>query len=206
MNSIKQLSNTPFVKLQFACNSNWEDCLIVDKRSNKSDIAEFFTDFRADFIGTEAFFHNVNGSCAFIGFRLPASKENIECCCRLAQIFIDFSGDFLLNNLIANGKSFFDNKALFERAPSFMELGVVNHWNSFGPMRFWNNGDGDQYECFSSAIRKETRFHGVLPGYPAIESAYSTPLPSWFGFPAGVIINGQHFLSLCSVRDFFAEN
>jgi len=202
----KPLINKRVVKFQFACNSEWEKCLIADKFTDIAAIDSFFEGFNSEFVGVEAFFYNkkADTSPAFIGFRIPASKENIVFCRAVANLFTESSEDFLLGNLIYADGSILAHESLFDGPPDFMELGIVNLWNSFGPMRFWNSGDGDKYKCFSSAITSEKRFLGILPGYAAIELAYTKPLTSWLGFPADLLKCGGHYLSFDSVNEILS--
>ncbi len=188
----------PVTKLQFANASDWENCLVLEKNSIKNTFDEWADSLSANFIGVEAFFDipEKNMLGAFIGFRASASKENIAECSRLAASFIASDTDYLLENFVKAEQCLLVTKDLSAGEPDFIELGIVNNWNSVGAMRFWNRGDGDIYECFLSELDRSPRFKNRLPAYAAIEFAYSSPIPHWLGLPVYSVIDNIFYLSI----------
>jgi hypothetical protein len=188
-------SASSVTRLQLAPGSEWENCLVVKKQIDADITAQWLNRFTSEYIGVEAFFDmpNENISDAFAGIRAPASENNIEIMLRMTRKFLNSSftiADFLDEAKIASGGD------LFAGEPDFLELGVVNYWNSFGAMRFWKSGSGSEYTAFENALKTRVDFMSVLPAPAAIESAFSAPLPHWLGIPVSSEKNGEYFLSV----------
>lgn len=193
----------PITRLQFACVSDWEHCVVIEKNSDKKYFDVWLRSISADFIGIEAFFdvQEKNIHNAFVGFRINATTENIARCRNSVVSFIDAASVFSLDDFIRIAEFVSFENGLFNRGADFMELGVVNHWNSFGPMRFWNRNSGSQYDSFLSALETAPRFLDRLPGHAAIELAFLDPIPHWMGLQVSTEENDScYMLSLEKVK------
>ncbi|MDO5562263.1 MAG: hypothetical protein Q4F74_01460 [Synergistaceae bacterium] len=167
-------------KLQFAKGSDWEKCLMFPSGSAIEDFYSW-ADGVADNISVEAFFdipaRGISG--VFAGFRVPA--ENFKAIKTIAEEFAASTGGYDLASFIKAADEGCGGE-MFCAGPDFMELGVVNYWVSFGALRFWN-GEGNAEMRLMSALDKNPRYLGRLPGIPAVESGYTAPVPHWVGVP-----------------------
>ena len=78
-----------------------------------------------------------------------------------------------------------------------MELGLVNLWKSFGAVTFWRAGGAAPFEKFKDALSAEPRYLQKLPAPPAIETAYSEPVPHWLGIYVGsTLADGSSILDM----------
>ncbi len=114
---------------------------------------------------------------AFIGFRCNFAKRRafVE---GAARGFA--AGKFVrAENFIAAVEREF-RAPLFTGWPDFMELGLVNMWKSFGALSFAPLPE-EPYAVFSAAVSASTRWRGALPAPPALELAFSPPVPHWLG-------------------------
>lgn len=171
--------------LQFAPESRWEEALAVradgDPESTKAWLARF-CDRR---LGVELFFKqpHTGGLRAFIGVRLDFSEDAGAAAVDISEMFVSRRlctvGDFL--SFTERGLGL----PLFAGSPSFMELGLVNLWKSFGAVTFWRAGGAAPFEKFKDALSAEPRYLQKLPAPPAIETAYSEPVPHWLGIYVG---------------------
>ena len=126
---------------------------------------------------------HTGGLRAFIGVRLDFSEDAGAAAVEISEMFVSRRlctvGDFL---------SFTERRLglpLFAGSPSFMELGLVNLWKSFGAVTFWRAGGAAPFEKFKDALSAEPRYLQKLPAPPAIETAYSEPVPHWLGIYVG---------------------
>ena len=194
LNSILNSAST-VTRLQLASASEWENCLVIEKRFSGDIASDWLDKFEAEYIGIEAFLDLSvkNTSGAFIGIRIPAFKNNIETVLNMTRKFHD--SDFMLSNFLDGFQKMF-GKSLYTGHPDFLELGVVNHWKSFGAMCFWRSDDGSKFAAFENVLKTRLDFMSVLPTPAAIEFAFSTPVPHWIGVTVSYEKNGKYFLSL----------
>ena len=170
-------------KLQIAQESDWENCLIFERRGQgEGSFAD--SDFlKADNLAVEAFFdlpkENITG--AFVGIRLP---NNAFARSFLQNIIKNFTArhEYTIGGFISETETFLSAK-LFAAEPDFLELGIINFWNSFGSVRFWRKGEGLPEKAFADALDAHPEFYGTLPGIAAVESAFLAPVPHWYGRP-----------------------
>ena len=180
-------------KLQFTCDSRWEECLVLERGGEEADIERWLRDFNAEAVGAEAFFTCAGHSLAapsFTGLRLRGSNENLKAVRMAAQKFI--SGELLC---VSDFVLWAENAAgapLFIGEPAFLELGLVNLWNSFGPLRFKVSPDEDYSEALARILAEAPRFNGPLPAPPAVEFGFEVPLPHWLGVSAAIGGDGAY--------------
>lgn len=206
---IKDYLSLPITKLQFASASDWEHCIVIEKNSDKNLFDVWEQSISPDFIGVEAFF-DVQGKeikDAFIGFRINATAENISRCRSYVASFVDSASVVLLADFVSGDESVLSDNDFLNGEPDFMELGVVNHWNSFGPIRFWNKNDGSAYDGFLCELQTASRFLEILPAPAAIEFAFSNPIPHWIGLTVSIKDrNSFYVLSLEKVKTVLSNS
>lgn len=169
-------------KLQFAPESRWEEAVVVDPGSSMTELSAWLDDFRGGRLGFEAFFNlPCNGGIlsAFIGLRLEFSDEVRSLAAEAAESFLARS-PVSVGGLLAETERRLGLR-LFAGEPAFMELGLINRWQSFGGLTFWHEGEGAPSGKFTEALAAAPRYLGELPAPPAIETAYSAPVPHWLG-------------------------
>lgn len=180
-------------KLQFAPARRWEENLTVTPGSPPAALPEWLAGFSDGELGIEAFFQMEEKELtapAFVGLRLPFSAETAAAAAELQALLTGCAPsaeDFCL---------FWERKLslrLFDRLPDFMELGLVNLWNSFGPLKFWHGG-GAPEAALAEALSADPRYLQKLSAPPAIEAGYSRPIPHWLGIIFAAPIGGGNFL------------
>ncbi len=169
-------------KLQFEPESRWEEAVVVDPGSSMTELSAWLNDFRGGRLGVEAFFSlPCNGGIlsAFIGLRLEFSDEIRSLAAEAAESFLA-RRPLSVGGLLADVERGLGLR-LFAGEPAFMELGLINRWQSFGGLTFWRMGEGYPSGKFAEALAAAPRYLGKLPAPPAIETAYSAPVPHWLG-------------------------
>ncbi|MEG1823209.1 MAG: hypothetical protein RR501_00385 [Cloacibacillus sp.] len=178
-------SGAPVIKLQFAEGSRWESCVVLERGGTTRALSAMLENFHACEIGVEAFYREPafkGDGLAFVGFRLPLAEETIRAVSRCANGFLE-RGAFSVGDCVG----LFEKELrlpLFRAAPSFLELGLVNQWKSYGGLLFWKEGAGEPLSSLNEALAGCERFRGELASPPAIEAGRENPLPHWAGFPA----------------------
>lgn len=174
--------NACVTKLQFARGSDWENCLVLVAASAPRSIDAIFEGAREG-VAAEAFFNiaelGING--AFAGFRVSAAQS--DSMIEMASEFASAAEKYDLASFICAAERISGCGRLFSPEPDFMELGIINRWCSFGPVRFWNRGGGDPEKNLISALDKNPKYLGRLPGVPAVETGWAKPIPHWSGMP-----------------------
>ena len=168
--------------LQFANASEWEACLRIDGETAPDDVSSWIAGFAGTHIGIEAFFEAPELGCgdSFAGVRLPFCEETTLFCAELVSAYSEGSRVLCLSDfaaLLGRLGRFFKGEV------DFMELGAVNMWSSFGPLRFWRRGDGEPAAAFAKALKGAERYQSILPVPAAIEFASDEPAPHWLGLP-----------------------
>ncbi len=170
-------------RLQIAQGSDWENCLVFEREEREESSFSERDFLTADNLAIEAFFDlpEENITAAFVGIRLT---NNITTRSFMQNVIKNFNAGhgYTLGRFIFETENLLFAK-LFDEEPDFLELGIVNFWNSFGSVRFWRKGDGLPEKSLADALAEHPEFYGELPGIPAVESAFLTPVPHWFGLP-----------------------
>lgn len=167
-------------RLQFAPGSRWEKCVAFSRGEPADAVLKWFDGFHDENIGAELFYETEAEGCrfsAFVGFRCNFAKRRafVE---EVARGFA--AGKFACaENFIAAVESEF-RALLFGGTPNFIELGLVNMWKSFGTLSFAPLPE-EPYAVFSDAVSALPRWCGALPAPPALELAFSLPVPHWLG-------------------------
>ena len=172
-----------FLRWQFALDGLWEEALHLrpGERGGKDRFLSWLEKARRD-VAVELFFETEEGEM-FLGLRFPPERD-VQRRLAMALLDLDRPGPSLAVSLAAL-RVFPGLEGLFEGGPDFMELGVVNAWKSFGPLRFWEGSSSSPLEAFRGRLdsEEERRYRGPLPLPLALEAAFSSPWPHWMGFP-----------------------
>lgn len=183
-------------KLQFAPESRWEEALSVGGDSSAAPFEAWLAGFRAARLGIEVFFDAAGeggAPAAFIGMRLAFPEEGRSFAAGLTEAFLARRLSSV-NDFLAFAESRL-GAPLFAGSPDFMELGLVNLWQSFGPLTFWRAGCGPAEERFKEALAAAPRYLRRLAAAPAIEAGYLLPFPHWFGITAAsALADGRYLL------------
>lgn len=175
----------PFLRWQFACNGCWEKALHLHPRQPKMrECLRSWLEVAADDVAAELFFAGDAGEL-FLGLRFPPRKETQLF---LAEVLIDLdldvgSAEDSLARTVAALRSISGLEELYLGEPAFMEIGVVNGWKSFGPLRFWQGGSPSPLESLHLALQQGGCFEGPFPLPLALEGGFSVPVPHWVGLP-----------------------
>lgn len=169
-------------KLQFAPESRWEEAVVVESGGSMPELSAWLDSFRGERLGVEAFFslpYDGGRLSAFIGLSLEFSDE-------IKSLAVDAAESFLARRPVSVGGLMAETERrlglrLFAGEPAFMELGLINRWKTFGGLTFWRMGEGYPSGKFTEALTAAPRYLGKLPAPPAIETAYSAPVPHWLG-------------------------
>lgn len=167
-------------RLQFAPESRWEECVALSRGEPADAVLKWFDGFHDENIGAELFYEaeaEERRFSAFIGFRCNFAKRRafVE---EAARGFA--AGKFVrAENFIAGAEREF-RAPLFVGWPDFMELGLVNLWKSCGALSFAPLPE-EPYAVFSAAVSASPRWCVALPAPPALELAFSSPVPHWLG-------------------------
>lgn len=166
--------------MQFAPESRWEDCAVLLRGEPPEAALRRLSGFCVENAGVELFYEacgECGGFSAFIGFRCSFTEKRafVEAAARgFAAGRFARAEDFTA----AAEKEF--RSPLFAGRPDFMELGLVNMWKSFGALSFAPAPE-NPCDAFLSAVSASPRWRGALPAPPAVELAFSSPLPHWLG-------------------------
>lgn len=190
-------------KLQFAPGSRWEEALIVEKNLPPAELRAWLGCFKDSHIGAEAFFE-ISGTAAFIGVRLAFSPAVADEAARVAEKFISSTG-LAVHDFIKSAEKISD-ALLFLGEPGFMELGLVNMWQSFGPLPFWKKEGGSPFARLNAALLRDGRFASELPAPPAVEIAWDSPLPHWMGVCLSRGAGGKYFLDMAAAEKFLTKD
>jgi hypothetical protein len=138
----------------------------------------------ADDVAAELFFAGDAGEL-FLGLRFPPGKEAQLF---LAEVLIDLGledgpAEGFLGRTVAALRSISGLERLFLGEPAFMEIGVVNGWKSFGPLRFWQGGSPSPLEALRLVLQRGGGLDGPFPLPLALEGGFSVPVPHWVGLP-----------------------
>lgn len=190
-------------KLQFATGSRWEEALIVEKNLPPAELHAWLGRFKDSHIGAEAFFE-ISGTQAFIGARLAFSPAVGDEAARVAEEFLSRAG-FAVCDFIKSAEKISD-APLFLGEPGFMELGLVNMWQSFGPLPFWKKEGGSPFARLNAALLRDGRFASELPAPPAVEIAWDSPLPHWLGVCLSRGVGGKYFLDMAAAEKFLTKD
>ena len=165
-------------KLQFAPESRWEEAVVVEPGGLMTELSAWLDSLRGGRLGFEAFFgmpYDGGRLSAFIGMRLEISDEIRSLIADAAKFFPAWR-PVSVGGLLAETERRLGLR-LFAGEPAFMELGLINRWKSFGGLTFWRRGEGYPSGKFTEALAAAPRYLGNLPAPPAIETAYSAPVP-----------------------------
>lgn len=191
-------------KLQFAPESRWEECAALSRGEDGCAFEEWFGAFGGENIGVEAFFtvrRGLREIPAFIGFRCAFAGRRAFVA-EAARLFagggLSGAGDFAAFAEAGFGAPFFSG------SPDFMELGLVNMWNSFGALTFRPMPD-EPFAALASALAVSERWNGLLPAPPALELAYSSPVPHWLGLGLSSEVQGGFALDMKTAEALLME-
>lgn len=172
----------PVEQVQFARRGKWEEALVVD-RSDGDPACTFLRwvssgqgEFAAEFFGRCA------GGAAFWGMRF--AEAEMDRCVALAEILkCALRADRAMADCVERAGRMAGG-ALFAGEPDYLELGMLNAWQTFGPLSFWNKGSArGMSESFERCLPAEARFGHPTAAPIALEAAYAAPVPHWLGFP-----------------------
>ena len=167
-------------RLQFAPESRWEECVALSRGEPADAVLKWFDGFHDENIGAELFYEaEAEGRrfSAFIGFRCNFAKR---------RAFVEEAARGFAAGKFVRAESFTVAAAgefgspLFCGTPDFMELGLVNMWKSFGALSFEPLPE-NLYAALCSAVFASAWWNGALPAPPALEFAFSSPVPHWLG-------------------------
>ena len=180
-------------KLQFAEESNWENCCIFDDKSKIVCFHEWSANVTNGNIAVEAFFDipekGVHG--AFAGMRFKSSLQILSMFNNIAEFFITDRAGFALSTFIILTESG-SGLHLFRSTYTYAELGVINYWNSFGAVRLQSKTPAACEKETNNIFKSDPRWNNP-PGETAIEFAYTKPIPHWIG------CNTNELVNLCTV-------
>ncbi len=168
-------------KLQIAVRGEWENCLILER--GDASASRRFTKWLSDVDGefaVELFTSLSAPDDCFVGVRFPNPTSGAEHA--IATLVEATAGS---GTPFGEGLEMLAQAAggeLFENEPDFLELGLLNDWNPFGPLRFWVPGSGDPWGVLKHALAQNTRYLALLQKPAALEVAFSSPIPHWAGF------------------------
>lgn len=174
-------------KLQFATDGAWEHALIL--RAGEAEAAARFVRWLPATereYAVEAFFDapQPTGAVAcFWGVRFAHPSRAVTDAMREMTDALA-SGEYPLRDArrtlerAAGG-------AFFASSPAFGELGQLNNWAPFGPLRFFSRGDAPVSavcDALAAALAANPRFLAPTELPVALEIAWTHPVPHWFGF------------------------
>ena len=192
---MERLGRCAVSRLQFAAGSDWEHCLTVHGGTDYAAVEEWFAKTGKRVIAAEFFFDadEYGMKDAFAGVRLPASDAAAAFYRGAAKAMTGGRSGALLDFLaLSPSELSFDSEVI-----DFMELGAVNKWNSFGPVRFWQAGCGDPGKALDRALSANGRFLAPMEVPAAIELSFGGPCQRWLGLPVSVRQDdGSYILSL----------
>lgn len=169
------------LRLQFAERGEWENAIVVEHgdASALNRISEWISKRNAEF-AVEIFGSTLAPGDCFLGVRFrnpPAQATNRieELVEKVAQQHISFKEALEMLERAAEGKLLLAN-------PDFFELGLLNNWNPFVPLRFWTPGDGDPWEALQKALAQNARYLEPTQTPVAFEISRSAPVHHWLGF------------------------
>ena len=181
MRIISRLGSHTVKRLQFALGSDWEHCLIVNDGTDNQQVNAWFARAAERQIAAELFFDAPEDGLqdAFAGVRTEVSASVAE--------FYRNTAQKLASGTHGSVADFFES-ALFELSfesedVEFMELGAVNLWNSFGPLRFWRPGSGEPRQALLAALADGGRYLEPMSVPAAIELSFRGAPQSWLGLP-----------------------
>lgn len=194
-----------FLRWQFALDALWEEALhlLPGEKGRKERFLLWLEGARRD-VAVELFFETEEGEM-FLGLRFPPERDVQR---RLAMALLDLDRPGLsLAVSLAVLRVFPGLEGLFERGPDFMELGVVNAWRSFGPLRFWEGRSSSPLEALLERLdsEEERRYRGPFPLPLALEAGFSSPLPHWMGLPVSSPSPEGHRLDLAKAEKVLAR-
>ena len=192
---IERFADRRVTYLQFANASEWETCLRVDCEAAYDEVQCWLSRFAGMHIGIEAFFSAPELGCgdSFAGVRLPFREETALFCAELVKAYADSNSAFCVSDFTARLDKF---GPFFQGGADFIELGAVNMWSSFGPLRFWRRGDGEPAAAFAEALKGAERYQSILPVPAAVEFAADEPAPHWLGLSVSEKVRAGGY-SLC---------
>lgn len=167
-------------RLQFAVGSDWERCLIVTGAAESGAVSAWFDRASGRQIAAELFFDapEYGMSDAFAGLRTPVSAS-VAAFYREAALLM-LTRKLRLAELFAAApfEISFDSDKI-----EFMELGAVNRWNSFGPLKFWTAAQGDPRQALSAALVANGRYLASMSVPAAVELSFGGSPQKWLGLP-----------------------
>jgi hypothetical protein len=166
-------------RMQFAANGEWETSLISP---TASELKAWLRAAPPD-IALEIFFNRLGDRDRFIGIRLAGmpSKERERVCDDCVDFFRK-AGRPAAHSFLTLFRTLLKAPALFPGTPAFLELGVVNAWQSAGPSRFWPDTSAQTaVAAFRQLLASQPRYSAAFSHPVAIEIAFAGPPPHRIG-------------------------
>lgn len=183
-------------RLQFAISGKWETALAIE-RGDIHAVSRFWSWLPPG--ETEFAIEVFSGLSApldcFLGARFThAGVETLRSVARFVKRASSRDVPFAS---AARSISRISGGPLLRGLPEFMEIGMLNGWQSFGPLRFWRQGDAEDPPTMlrkALAERANKRFKEPTPMPMALEIAHSETLPHWLGFVISRCENDRYVL------------
>jgi hypothetical protein len=169
--------------LQFASEGRWERALRIARETpDPRGLLNSWLEEAPQDVALEVFFAASGEAVRFLGMRLEALPRPRQSTVLRALVTAFLATPMTAEETAVLLRSLLGEPSLFGAAPDFYELGMLDAWVSFGPLRFWaGRRDCDPCQAFEDAILGNPRFlwHSDQPF--AIEGGYALPLPHWWG-------------------------
>ena len=202
MTSCKFETAGNILRLQFAERGEWENCLAAEygDASTPGRFKEWVSKRNAEFAAEIFGSISAPGDC-FLGvrFRNPPPKaisQVEELVKKNASRRTPFEEGLEMLEQAAGGK-------LLQGRPDFLELGLLNNWNPFVPLRFWIPGEaGDPWESLQKILAQNARYLESTQTPVAFEISHSAPVHHWLGFAVSTLReNGLYVFEQALARE-----
>jgi len=186
---------SPVTHLQLAFDGQWETSLSVGRDNTCiTELGAWLSSGSSD-LSIEAFYSVANHS-EFIGVRFAtlASERQREVAFQLVEAFV--ARNIETSNAFVERVELLLAVSLFDASPSFLELGKVNAWRSFGAIVFWPDQTGRApLICLEDALAANTRYREPSALPYAIELGFSGRFPYWLGSSISERVNSAYVIS-----------
>ncbi|KQW72455.1 hypothetical protein [Ensifer sp. Root127] len=192
-------------RIQLAFRGEWETSLHVTPGSpDIVGVMKWLLSGGSD-LAIEAFYETPRGE-AFVGVRISGLRKTHQH--EIAQELVDaFSKREIIDvGTFVRRVSALLAAPLFTSDASFLELGKVNAWRSFGPITFWSEETGGApLAQFDEALAVNPRFRQASTLPYAIELGFDGVFPHWVGLPVSENNAAGHVISRQWASDIFAS-
>lgn len=197
--------------MQFVIDSNWEQAWVIEKDNIPPNISQIDSLLQNQFenIACEVFFEDITNKQMFFGLKYLKDRNHfLECYQFIYKLCVALSAkNFKLSELIEQISWQLEKVPLFSKEPSYLELGVVNYWQSDGSVRLWEQGQPKQLSeaDIEAKLQNNKQLIGSDKNYQAIEFAFEGEYPHWLGIQIGEKKNGMYEANISSIVDLAEE-